>query len=194
MYTFAQTLSSHSSIVVWLVSTTLTAVVGVLIWVIHHGGQRRFLTWIVDIESSEREDAIKRIKCGINAIQSNGGPSECYDFIAGLDQWRVIEARIARRSSGIRRSGISTALFVLFGVASFIVPVFEPPVHTWSAVCVAAATITFAWLFWNVWPLIHLVCVNGAPDLAKDSAKGAVIAPTQNVATDAPPRGQTGQQ
>jgi len=140
------------------------------------GGKQRLLKWIVEVESSDQNDAAQRIMCGCNALQAQsgleakGGASKaCFDFIGGLDQWRAVQIRITQRSSCVRRSGYPICVFVVFAAAVFIVKIFEPPTRPWSALCVAGAAIAYAWLVWTIFPLVYMAWTNGQPRPATET-------------------------
>jgi hypothetical protein len=116
------------------------------------GGKQRLITWIVQIESSEQEDAAQRIIRGCNALVG-GTSSGCFDFISGLDQWRAAQLRIAQRTSRVRRSGLPIGAFFEFATAAIVLHIFDSG-GTWCALCVVGAAIAFAWLLWNVLPSV----------------------------------------
>lgn len=189
MYTLAQRLSSNWSVIGSLLSIGLTFVAGLVWWVMQPGGKQRLLSWIVEIESSEQEDAAQRITRGLNAFQEHGGASTaCFDFIGGLDQWRAVQNRIEQRCIRVHRSGYPICLFAAFAVAAFIVHIFEPPASTWSAWCVAGATIAFAWLLWNIFPLGYMAWLNGLPHSPPDTTPRIPANNSASPATNTPPQ------
>ena len=170
MSTFAQRLSSHWAFIESLLGIGIPFVIGLVFWVMRLGGKQRLLKWIVEIESSDQNDAAQRIMCGCNALQAQSGASKaCFDFIGGLDQWRAVQIRITQRSNCVRRSGYPICAFLAFAVAVFIVQFFEPPTRPWSALCVAGSAIAFAWLLWTIFPLAHMAWVNGLPHPVTDT-------------------------
>lgn len=183
MNTFVQRLSSNWTLIQSVLGVGLTFVAGLVWWVMSLGGKQRLLAWIVELESSEQEDAAQRVSQGLNAVQSQGGTSKaCFDFIGGLDQWRTMQSRITQRHSRIHRSGYPICVFITSAVAAFIVGIFEPSTRTWSALCVGGAIVGAAWLLWNIVPLLYVAWLNGLPHPTKDSA----AAPFAKSAASAP--------
>jgi hypothetical protein len=169
MNTFVQRLSSNWTLIQSGLVAGLTLVAGLVWWVMRLGGKQRLLAWIVELESSEQEDAAQRVSQGLNAVQAQGGTSKaCFDFIGGLDQWRTMQTRITQRHSQIHRSGYPICVFITSAVAALIVGIFESSIRTWSALCVGGAIIGAAWLLWNIVPLIYVAWLNGLPQPAKD--------------------------
>jgi len=165
MSTLAQRLSSHWELIRWLLGGGVTFVIGLVIWVMQRGGKERLLKWIVEVESANQNDAAQRIMCGFKALQAETGAptTACFDFIGGLDQWRAMQTRITQRSSCVRRSDYPICVFGLFAAAVLILQIFEPPTHSWSALCVVGGLIAFVWLVWTILPLVHLAWRNGLP-------------------------------
>jgi hypothetical protein len=169
MYTLAQRLSSHWQFIEWLLGIGIGSVLSLVFWVMHLGGSQRLLKWIADIESSNQNDAVERIMCGFNALQAQSGASKaCFDFIGGLDEWHAVQMRIRQRNNCVRRSAYPICAFILFAVAVFILKIFEPPMRSWSALCVAGAAIAFAWLFWTIFPLAYMAWLKGLPHSTTD--------------------------
>ena len=163
-------------------------------WVMSLGGKQRLLAWIVEIESSEQQDAAARIMQGLNALQGQAGASvACFDFIGGLDQWRAAQIRITQRCSRVHRSGYPICVFVAFTVAALVTGILESPTRTWSALCVVGAAIAFAWLLWNISPLAYMAWVSGLPQSVKDKAADATKNTPVSPVTETSPRGQTGE-
>src|SRR6266851_2601432 len=164
MYTLAQRLSSNWTLVESLLIAGIGVVTGLILWVMRLGGKQGLLRWIVEIESSEQNDAHQRMMRGCKAFLSVSGTSTaCYDFIGGMDQWRAAQMRITQRSNCVRRSGAPICVFVFLAVGALAIRILEPPTHSWSAWCVAGAVITAAWLFWTIFPLVYLAFLKGHP-------------------------------
>jgi len=164
MFTLAQRLSPHWKLIESLLGILIPFVLGLGYWVMNLGGKQRLLKWIVEVESSDQNDAAQRIMCGCKALLSeSGATTACYDFIGGMDQWRAAQSRIAQRQSCVRRSGSPICVFLVFAVAVFILQIFEPPTRPWSALCVVLAAIAFVWLFWTIFPVAYVAWQKGLP-------------------------------
>jgi hypothetical protein len=192
MNTFVQRLSSNWTLIQSVLGVGLTFVAGLVWWVMSLGGKQRLLAWIIELESSEQEDAAQRVSQGLNAVQAQGGTSKaCFDFIGGLDQWRTMQTRITQRHSRIHRSGYPICVFITSAVAAFIVGIFESSTRTWSALCVGGAIIGAAWLLWNIVPLVYVAWLNGLPQSAKDSAAATLAKSAPSAPKETPPRLET---
>ena len=188
MNALVQRLSSHWSLVEWLLRIGLGSVAGLVWWVMSLGGKQRLLAWIVEIESSEQENAAERITCGLKALQTEGASGACFDFIGGLDQWRAVQVRITQRCSRVHRSGYPICVFFASAIAAFVVANFESPIGTWSVLFVSVALTSFAWLLLNIFPLAYMAWVNGLPRPAKEKAAEAKKNPASPVTETSPPR------
>ncbi len=61
-----------------------------------------------------------------------------------------------QRSNYVRRADYAICFSGLLAAGAIAVRILELPTHSWSALCVAGATIAFAWLFWTIFPLAYL--------------------------------------
>jgi len=163
MFAIAQRISSNWTLVESLLITGIAFLIGLVLWVMRLGGRRRVLRWIVEIESCQQNDAHQRMMRGCKALLSESGAAACYDFIGGMDQWSASQRRITQRSNYVRRADYTICLSGLLAAGAIAVRILEPPTHSWSALCVAGATIAFAWLFWTIFPLVYLAYLQGHP-------------------------------
>lgn len=171
MYWFLHRLSSNWSLVVWLLRGGLLVTIGLVAWVARVGGKKRLLEWIVEIDSTEQEDAIQRMTSSLGVFQSQcDRKAACFDFIGGMDQWRAAQTRIAQRRSSVHRSEFPICIFSLFAVAALIAGHFEEPPSTWSGLFVAGAIIGAGWLLATMIPICYMMWLKGVPHPAKSTS------------------------
>ena len=166
----------------WLgASATIAAGVVVAVgWTMTWGGLRCIREWLLD--EPLREEVLQKVRVGLGLHERSGSEAdECLNsFIAGLDQWRTLQARQRRIVRGVAWSRpLAVALLASAGATWATRKFLEN--DTLAAWCALVLVLSFVGCLFLLGPVLWLLVERGKPParyIARASSQ--TDAPTTN--------------